>query len=31
LIKMKEQLEGKRVGIIVCGKNISLDVLKRIL
>ena len=31
LIKMKEQLEGKRVGIIVCGKNISLDVLKKIL
>ena len=31
LIKMREQLKGKRVGIIVCGKNISLDVLKRIL
>ena len=31
LIKMREQLKGKRVAIIVCGKNISLDVLKRIL
>ena len=31
LIKMKEQLKRKRVGIIICGKNISLDVLKRIL
>lgn len=31
LIKMQEQLKGKKVGIILCGKNISVDVLKRIL
>jgi threonine dehydratase len=31
LIKMQDQLKGKKVGIILCGKNISVDVLKRIL
>ena len=31
LIKMKEYLKNKRVGLIVCGKNISLDVLQKIL
>ena len=31
LIKMKDQLKGKRVGIIVCGRNISLEVLRKIL
>lgn len=31
LIKMKDYLKSKKVGIILCGKNISLDVLKRIL
>jgi threonine dehydratase len=31
LIKMKNHLEGKRVGIIVCGRNISLEVLRKIL
>ena len=31
LIKMKDRLKNKRVGIIICGKNISLDVLQRIL
>ena len=31
LIKMKDHLKNKRVGIIICGKNISLDVLQRIL
>tara|TARA_X000001036_G_scaffold225087_1_gene210603 strand:+ start:599 stop:1546 length:948 start_codon:yes stop_codon:yes gene_type:complete len=31
LIKMKDYLKNKRVGIIICGKNISLDVLQRIL
>jgi threonine dehydratase len=31
LIKMKNFLKGKKVGIILCGKNISMDVLRRIL
>ncbi len=31
LIKMKDHLKNKRVGIIICGKNISSDVLQRIL
>ena len=31
LIKMKEHLEGKRVGIIICGRNISLEVLRKII
>ena len=31
LFKMKDHLEGKRVGIIVCGRNISLEVLRKIL
>ena len=31
LIKMKDQLKGKRVGIVVCGRNISLEVLRKIL
>ena len=31
LIKMKDQLKGKRVGIVICGRNISLDVLRKIL
>ena len=31
LIKMKEDLEGKRVGVIICGRNISLEVLRKII
>ncbi len=31
LIKMKNELAGKRVGIIICGRNISIEVLKKIL
>jgi threonine dehydratase len=31
LLKMKDHLEGKRIGIIVCGRNISLEVLRKIL
>ena len=31
LIKMKNQLKGKRVGVVVCGRNISLEVLRKIL
>ena len=31
LIKKKNDLRGKRVGIIVCGRNISLEVLRKIL
>ena len=31
LIKMKDQLKGKRVGVVICGRNISLDVLRKIL
>ena len=31
LIKMKEHLEGKRVGVIICGRNISLEVLRKII
>jgi threonine dehydratase len=31
LIKMKDQLKDKRVGIVICGRNISLDVLRKIL
>ena len=31
MIKMKDHLEDKRVGIIVCGRNISLEVLRKIL
>ena len=31
LIKMKDKLKGKRVGIVICGRNISLEVLRNIL
>tara|TARA_Y100001970_G_C14185301_1_gene832243 strand:- start:1125 stop:1955 length:831 start_codon:yes stop_codon:yes gene_type:complete len=31
LIKMQDHLKGKRVGIIVCGRNISLEVLRKII
>ena len=31
LIKMKEHLKGKRVGVIICGRNISLEVLRKII
>ena len=31
LIKLKNQLKGKRVGVIICGGNISLDIIKQIL
>ena len=31
LVKKKNELKGKRVGIIVCGRNISLEVLRKIL
>ena len=31
LIKMKDQLKDKRVGIVICGRNISLEVLRNIL
>ena len=31
LIKMKDKLKGKRVGVIICGGNVSLDVIKNIL
>ena len=31
LIKMKDQLKDKRVGIVICGRNISLEVIRNIL
>ena len=31
LIKMKDELKGKKVGVVICGGNISLDVLSKIL
>ena len=31
LIKLQNQLKGKRVGVIICGGNISLDIIKQIL
>ena len=31
LIKLQKKLKGKRVGVIICGGNISLDVVKQIL
>ena len=31
LIKLKNQLKGKKVGVIICGGNISLDVIKKVL
>ena len=31
LIKMKDELKGKKVGVVICGGNISLDVLKKVL
>tara|TARA_Y100000287_G_C13917248_1_gene208324 strand:- start:192 stop:509 length:318 start_codon:yes stop_codon:yes gene_type:complete len=31
LIKMKDELKGKKVGVVICGGNISLDVLNKIL
>lgn len=31
LIKMKDELKDKRVGVVICGGNISLDVLRKIL
>ena len=31
LIKMKDELKGKKVGVVICGGNISLDILKKIL
>ena len=31
LIKLQNELKGKRVGVIVCGGNISLDIIKQIL
>ena len=31
LIKLQNKLKGKRVGVIICGGNISLDIIKQIL
>ena len=31
LIKMKDELKDKKVGVVICGGNISLDVLSKIL
>ena len=31
LLKIKNELRGKRVGVVICGGNISLDVIKQIL
>ena len=31
LIKLQNKLKGKRVGVIICGGNISLDIVKKIL
>ena len=31
LIKLQNELKGKRVGVVICGGNISLDVVKQIL
>ena len=31
LMKMKNKLKGKRVGVVICGGNVSLDVIKNIL
>jgi len=31
MIQMKQELQGKRVGVVICGGNISLDTLREIL
>ena len=31
LIKMKDKLKSKRVGVVICGGNVSLDIIKNIL
>ena len=31
LIKKKDDLHGKRVGVVICGGNISLDTVREIL
>ena len=31
LIKKSESLKGKKVGVVICGGNISLDVVREIL
>ena len=31
LIKLQNELKGKRVGVVICGGNISLDIVKQIL
>ena len=31
LIKKKEDLKGKNVGVVICGGNISLDIIRSIL
>ena len=31
LIKMKDELKGKRIGVVICGGNISLDIIKKVL
>ena len=31
LIKMKDKLKGKRIGVVICGGNISIDTLKQVI
>ena len=31
LLKMKDQLKGKRVGVVICGGNIALDTLREVI
>jgi threonine dehydratase len=31
LLKKKDELKGKRVGVVICGGNVSLDTIRNIL
>ena len=31
LIKMKDKLKGKKIGVVICGGNIAIDTLKQII
>ena len=31
LLKMKDQLKGKRIGVVICGGNIALDTLREVI
>ena len=31
LIKMKDKLKGKKVGVVICGGNIAVDTLRKVI